>query len=109
VQQTLLMGGRDSVMRAKLQDTFGYAPRGMDADHAAAYCGLSRTKFLELVSFGTLPQSKDLGGVPRWDRKTLDAAWDALETHNKRFGARRKALDELLEAEDGEGEPAIRQ
>jgi predicted DNA-binding transcriptional regulator AlpA len=96
-------------MRAKLQDTLNYPPRGMDAYHAAAYCGLSRSKFLELVSAGTLPASKDLGGVPRWDRKTLDAAWDALENHTKRFGARRKALDEILEAEDGEGEPSIRQ
>jgi predicted DNA-binding transcriptional regulator AlpA len=96
-------------MRGKLQDTLNYAPRGMDADHAAAYCGLSRTKFLDLVSLGTLPPSKDLGGVPRWDRKTLDAAWDALENRTKPFGARRKALDDLLEAEDGEGEPSIRQ
>lgn len=83
-------------------------PRGMKADTAAAYCEISRTKFLELVDKGVLPPSKDLDGMPRWDRRDLDAAWDAFDDHVKRFSARRKTLAELLEAEDGEGEPAIR-
>jgi excisionase family DNA binding protein len=95
-------------VKTKPQDALAYAPRGMDADRAAAYCGLSRTKFLELVDAGRMPEAKDLGGAPRWDRKELDAAWDALENHAKRFGPRRKSLDALLEAEDGEGEPAVR-
>jgi excisionase family DNA binding protein len=96
-------------VRAKLQDALAYPPRGLDADHAAAYCGLSRTKFLELVAAGTLPGSKDLGGLPRWDRKALDAAWDALENHTKRFGTRRKALEDILEAEDGQDKSAVHQ
>jgi hypothetical protein len=40
-------------------------PRGMKADTAAAYCEVSRTKFLELVEKGVLPPSKDLDGMPR--------------------------------------------
>jgi predicted DNA-binding transcriptional regulator AlpA len=92
---------------AKLQDTLAYPPRGMDAERAAAYCGLSRTKFLELVDSRVLPPSKDLGGVPRWDRKSLDAAWDALD--DRRRPTRRKSLDDILGAEDGEGEPAVRE
>jgi hypothetical protein len=85
-------------------------PRGMKADTAAAYCELSRTKFLELVDKRILPPSKDLDGIPRWDRKDLDATWDALDDHIKRSSGRRKTLAEALEAdEDGEGESALRQ
>jgi hypothetical protein len=84
---------------AKLQDEVAYAPRGMNAERAAAYCDLSKTKFLELVDNGTLPACKDLGGVPRWDRKTLDAAWDALD--NRKKPAHRKSLEQMLEAESG--------
>ena len=39
----------------KLQDHLGYPPRGMDAERAAAYLGLGRTKFLELVENGRMP------------------------------------------------------
>src|ERR1700704_2820741 len=38
-----------SARRGKLSDGFAYPPRGMDADQAAAYVGLGRTKFLEMV------------------------------------------------------------
>lgn len=92
---------------SKLQDTLAYPPRGMDVSHAAAYCGVSKTKFVELVDNGVLPPSKNLGGVPRWDRKALDAAWDALDDR-QRQPTRRKSLDELLEAEDGESGSALR-
>jgi hypothetical protein len=87
----------------------GSWPRGMQAETAAAYCEVSRTKFLELVEKGVLPRSKNLDGMPRWDRRDLDAAWDALDEHVKRSNAGRKSLDELLGAEDGEGDTALRQ
>jgi len=93
-------------MSAKLQDRLPYPPRLMSADRAAAYCDLSRTKFLELVDGGTLPASKDIGGMPRWDRLDLDAACDAM---GERRRSRRKTLEQLLEAEGGEGDAGIRE
>jgi hypothetical protein len=68
----------------------------MSADRAAAYCDLSKTKFLEGVDKGIWPAPKDADGVPRWDRLDLDAAWDALDAR-KKSSARRKTADELLE------------
>jgi hypothetical protein len=96
-------------MTHKLQDQVAYPPRGMCADRAAAYCDLTKTKFLEGVDNGTWPQPKDADGTPRWDRLDLDAAWDALNQRKKKNPARRKTLDEMLEAEDGPREPSIRQ
>jgi predicted DNA-binding transcriptional regulator AlpA len=63
----------------KLQDHLGYPPRGMDAERAAAYIGFGRTKFLEMVRDGRMPQPIDIDGNPRWDRRDLDAAWDDLK------------------------------
>jgi predicted DNA-binding transcriptional regulator AlpA len=64
----------------KLQDHFGYPPRGMDAERAAAYLGLGRTKFLELVEDGRMPKPVRIEEeLPRWDRHDLDAAWDDLK------------------------------
>jgi hypothetical protein len=87
--------------------TSPYPPRLMKADRAAAYCDLSRAKFLELVDDGILPTCKDVGGVSRWDRLELDAACDAMADRAKK--SRRPSLDDLLEAEDGEGDPSLRQ
>jgi predicted DNA-binding transcriptional regulator AlpA len=64
----------------KLQDHLGYPPRGMDAERAAAYLGLGRTKFLELVENGRMPKPVRIEEeLPRWDRFDLDAAWDDLK------------------------------
>jgi predicted DNA-binding transcriptional regulator AlpA len=65
--------------RDKLQDNLAYPPRGMDAERAAAYVGFGRTKFLEMVGDGRMPQPIDIDGSPRWDRRDLDAAWDDLK------------------------------
>src|SRR5262249_4178973 len=89
----------------RMQDQLSYPPRLMKADRAAAYCDLSRTKFLELVDNGTLPPCKDVGGMPRWDRLDLDAACDAMNDRK----ARRTTLADLLEVEGGEGDPALRE
>jgi predicted DNA-binding transcriptional regulator AlpA len=91
----------------KLQDTLAYPPRGMDADRAAAYCGVSKTKFLEGVESGTFPRPKDVDGAPRWDRVQLDAAWDAL--NHKRRSPVRPTLAELQEQQDGQGGTRLRQ
>jgi predicted DNA-binding transcriptional regulator AlpA len=64
----------------KLQDHLGYPPRGMDAERAAAYLGLGRTKFLEMVEEGRMPEPVRIEDeLPRWDRYDLDAAWEDLK------------------------------
>jgi predicted DNA-binding transcriptional regulator AlpA len=88
---------------SKLQDTLAYPPRGMDAERAAAYVGLSRSKFLELVDAGEAPAALDLGGCPRWDRKRLDGWLDAKSDYVKRR-SRVTMLADLLEAEAENGD-----
>ncbi|MGD0025906.1 MAG: hypothetical protein ABSC37_15025 [Xanthobacteraceae bacterium] len=63
----------------KLADHLAYPPRGMELERAAAYVGLGRTKFLELVELGRMPKPVDLEGSPRWDRFDLDRAFDDLK------------------------------
>ena len=71
-------------MADKLQDHLAYPPRGMDAERAAAYVGLGKTKFLELVEKGRMPKPVRLEDeLPRWDRLELDAAWDDLKARSK--------------------------
>jgi hypothetical protein len=70
-------------MGERLSDQLSYPPRGMDADRAAAYVGFGRTKFLEMVEDGLMPQSIDIDGSPRWDRLDLDAAFDDLKQKRK--------------------------
>lgn len=94
-------------MTDKLQDRLAYPPRGMNADRAAAYCGVSRSKFLELVEADTLPQPRDLGGLPRWDRAELDAAFDALAARERKPGARR-SFDDLMATDNAEEAPGLR-
>jgi|SRR2546422_837795 excisionase family DNA binding protein len=82
----------------KLQDAIAYPPRGMNCDRAAAYCGVSRTTFRELVASGVLPPAKILGGLARWDRVDLDAAWDALDdaARRKPRTSGKRSFDEML-------------
>jgi predicted DNA-binding transcriptional regulator AlpA len=82
----------------KLQDTLAYPPRAFDADRAAAYVCLSKSKFLELVDARDAPQPVDLGGCPRWDRRKLDDWLDAKNEYVKK-PSRKKTLADLLEAE----------
>ena len=70
-------------MREKLSDGFAYPPRGMELERASAYVGLGRTKFLEMVEAGRMPQPIDLDGSPRWDRFDLDRAFDDLKERRK--------------------------
>jgi predicted DNA-binding transcriptional regulator AlpA len=56
----------------------GYAPRGMRLEAAAAWVGLGRTKFLEMVADGRMPKGKTVDSCRVWDRFQLDEAFDAL-------------------------------
>jgi predicted DNA-binding transcriptional regulator AlpA len=45
---------------------------------AAAYVGVSPSKFDELVSRGVMPKPKRIDRLVIWDRYQLDAAFDSL-------------------------------
>ena len=53
-------------------------PRRMQADLAAAYCGVSVGKFLSGVRAGKYPQATKDGGNKLWDIRRLDEALDKL-------------------------------
>lgn len=96
----------------KLQDGLNYPPRGMDADRAAAYCGVSKSTFLKGVENGEFPQPKEICHAIRWDRVELDAAWDAKQENARKRSSspRRATFDELMEDNpDGGAKIALRQ
>lgn len=98
-----------SARAGKLQDTLNYPPRGLDADRAAAYCGVSKAIFLKGVDNGEWPQPKDASGQTRWDRVELDAAWDSKGERKRSPSARRVTFDDLMGEQDGKSEAPIRQ
>jgi predicted DNA-binding transcriptional regulator AlpA len=53
--------------------------RGLRADYAAAYLGVGKTKFFELVESGIIPKAIDIGGIKIWDRIDLDAVIEAAK------------------------------
>jgi hypothetical protein len=52
------------------------------------------------VDLGILPPPKIIGGVHRWDRVDLDAAWDALDERRKGHSSR-LSFDDLQKVADG--------
>jgi hypothetical protein len=54
----------------------------MKAERAAAYLDMSRSKFLELVESGRLPQPKVIDGIRIWDRLALDTAFSEFPERN---------------------------
>jgi predicted DNA-binding transcriptional regulator AlpA len=60
----------------KLADGLSYPPRGMRADRAAAYLGMSTSSFNRLVDDKLMPKGKLIGGMVIWDRLDLDAAFE---------------------------------
>jgi hypothetical protein len=80
----------------------------MNADRAAAYVDISKTKFLEGVEKGVWPLARNVDGLPRWDRRDLDAAVDAMSGRTKKL-AGRKSFDDLMESPNGDGQAAIHQ
>ena len=99
---------RDRRTSLKLQDTLAYPPRGMNIDRAAAYVGLSTSKFMELVDANDAPAPLDLGGCPRWDRRKLDDWLDAKSEYVKR-SSHKKTVADLLEAQLGNAQAEVRQ
>lgn len=53
-------------------------PRGVNRLQAAAYVGVSATKFDELVEAKRMPKPKQIDGRVVWDVRKLDLAFDAL-------------------------------
>lgn len=64
---------RESVLPASLP------PRGLSRIYAAAYIGVSPTKFDELVADKRMPRPKRIDGRRVWDRLKLDEAFAALD------------------------------
>lgn len=92
---------------SRITDAMSYPPRAFDAERAAAYVCLSKSKFLELVDAGDAPQPIDLGGCPRWDRRKMDDWLDCRSDYVRKKGKTRTTLADLLD--HGEANPTIRQ
>jgi hypothetical protein len=95
-------------MAGKFQDGCAYPPRMMNADRAAAYVDISKTKFLEGVEKGIWPLARDVDGLPRWDRRDLDSAVDAMSNRKTKL-AGRKSFDDLMESPNGDDQASIHQ
>jgi excisionase family DNA binding protein len=63
------------------KSSFNYPPRGFRSGQAAAYLGMSRSKFLELVDEGRLPRPRVVDAMRIWDRVELDTAFDEFAEH----------------------------
>lgn len=62
-------------------------PRGLDRAEAAAYVGVGTSLFDRLVGDGRMPAPKRIDGRLVWDRRALDAAFDALPDLERRGNA----------------------
>lgn len=58
------------------------APRGLSRTEAAAYIGVSASLFDMMVNDGRMPGPKRINARTVWDRKRLDAAFEALPDNN---------------------------
>lgn len=59
------------------------APRGLSRVVAAAYIGISPSKFDEMVKDGRMPKPKRIDGRTVWDRLQVDIAFAALPDENE--------------------------
>ena len=81
----------------KLADSLAYPPRYMRADRMAAYCSVSKSKFLEWVDDETMPKSiPGLGAVTLWDRHDIEAAFDNLKSVQEFAPPRGNTVSEIL-------------
>jgi predicted DNA-binding transcriptional regulator AlpA len=88
-------------MGKEQQDYLSYPPRGLRVEGAAAYIGMGKTKFLELVQDGRMPKPIKMDTVVVWDRFELDAAFDDLR--DKRIDpieAGRQRLNAILDEQE---------
>lgn len=58
--------------------------RGLRREDAAAYVGVSPTKFDALVEDGRMPKPFRIDGCVLWDIRRLDLAFDALSEQSPR-------------------------
>jgi predicted DNA-binding transcriptional regulator AlpA len=72
--------------RSKRPDVLpaGLPPRGLNRVEAAAYVGVSPSKFDELVKDGRMPGPKRIDARVVWDRHRLDNAFEALPDDHDR-------------------------
>lgn len=81
-------------MAEKLQDHLAYPPRAFRAERAAAYLGMSTSKFLELVDRGRLSHGIKIDGMTLWDRLQLDADFETLKAEENAH--KRNTVDAIL-------------
>lgn len=72
--------------------TANYLPRGMRAEGAAAYLGMSRSKFLALVSENRMPRPVPIDSMVLWDRLDLDSSFEDF----KKAASNINSFDALL-------------
>ena len=81
----------------KPSDSFAYPPRYMRSDRMAAYCSVSKSKFLDWVEDGKMPQPiPNLGGVTLFDRLDVEAAFDDLKMQHDLAPSRENTVHKLL-------------
>jgi len=61
-----------------------FTPRGLRREDAAAYIGVSPSKFDQWVERGVMPKPKRVDRIVLWDRKALDAAFVVQEDGDPR-------------------------
>ena len=88
----------------RVADSFAYPPHLMELERAAAYVGLGRTKFSEMVKAGHMPKPVDLDGLPLWDQVDLDRTVDGLK-EIWREAKPRSVIDEAIERRLSDLEP----
>jgi predicted DNA-binding transcriptional regulator AlpA len=69
---------------------------GLRAERAAAYLGMGKTKFLELVDKGLFPKAVIVDGLRIWDRLDIDAAFEAAKEATLDTPADRNSFDNVL-------------
>ena len=91
----------------KLQDDMCYPPRGMRADRAAAYLGISQSLFLEMLSTGEIEiVPVRFRSVVTYDRHDLDVIYQDMKRRSEEEG--RNTIDERLGMSDGEDRAGLR-
>lgn len=66
------------MMAARAADVLSIEPRGLNRVKAAAYVGVSSSLFEEMVADGRMPSPKTINSRRVWDRREIDASFDAL-------------------------------
>ena len=84
-------------MKRKPEPTVTIEKRGLNRKEAAAYIGVSATKFSELVRIGMMPQPKAVGRRRIYDRHQVDEAFDDFPTETQMVLEPFRVNGEMLE------------